>query len=324
MRKNYMMRAASALLVAVLITTSAISGTFAKYVTTSAANDEARVAKWGVELQIVGNLFGDSYGAGNKIVKDDDGSVTVQSFNVVDTAADKTDDEDVVAPGTQNDEGFVFSINGQPEVDGKITSTLKVQDIFLAAGEYGVMIYVENVITEANFDEFAEKDNLYYTSNDSDFYKVESTTTWDDTVAYYTLEDYVNLTGAYYPVVYTLTGDTNATGTLADIATALADSNILKMTAGTPNAETVVTYTGETTFDSNTNLANEFKLGEERLTWVWLFSANDGADTILGNLMAGNLKVVKYDGVKYTKPAIYADYCLETMFDLEITVEQVD
>ena len=50
MKKNKMMRLASGLLVAVLITTSTISGTFAKYVTTADAKDEARVAKFGVVI----------------------------------------------------------------------------------------------------------------------------------------------------------------------------------------------------------------------------------------------------------------------------------
>ncbi len=49
MKKNKMMRAASALLVAVLLTTSVISGTFAKYVTSDDATATARVAKWGFE-----------------------------------------------------------------------------------------------------------------------------------------------------------------------------------------------------------------------------------------------------------------------------------
>jgi hypothetical protein len=47
MTKNKMMRVASALLVAVLLTTCAISGTFAKYVTSTDASDSARVAYWG-------------------------------------------------------------------------------------------------------------------------------------------------------------------------------------------------------------------------------------------------------------------------------------
>ena len=51
MKKNKMMRLASFLLVATLLTTSMISGTFAKYVTEGSASDSARVAKWGVEVE---------------------------------------------------------------------------------------------------------------------------------------------------------------------------------------------------------------------------------------------------------------------------------
>ena len=51
MKKNVMMRLASFLLVAVLISTSAISGTYAKYVTADEGTDTARVAKWGVEIE---------------------------------------------------------------------------------------------------------------------------------------------------------------------------------------------------------------------------------------------------------------------------------
>ena len=67
MRKNKMMRAASALMVAVLLTTCTISGTFAKYVTTASGNDTARVAKWGVQIDMAGfsdvdnDLFAKTY-----------------------------------------------------------------------------------------------------------------------------------------------------------------------------------------------------------------------------------------------------------------------
>lgn len=48
MKKNTMMRIASCLLIAVLMTTCVISGTFAKYVSeTAAVSDTARVAEWG-------------------------------------------------------------------------------------------------------------------------------------------------------------------------------------------------------------------------------------------------------------------------------------
>ena len=50
MKKNKRMRTASGLMIAALLTTSMISGTFAKYTTADAAQDSARAAKWGVNL----------------------------------------------------------------------------------------------------------------------------------------------------------------------------------------------------------------------------------------------------------------------------------
>ena len=61
MRKNKMMRLASALLVAVLLTTSVISGTYAKYITENTGSDEARVAKWGVTVTANGDAFETEY-----------------------------------------------------------------------------------------------------------------------------------------------------------------------------------------------------------------------------------------------------------------------
>ena len=49
MKKNRMMRLASILLVCVLLTTSVISGTFAKYTTSVSSEDKARVAYWGFQ-----------------------------------------------------------------------------------------------------------------------------------------------------------------------------------------------------------------------------------------------------------------------------------
>lgn len=86
MKKNTMMRVASALLVAVLLTTCAISGTFAKYTTSVSSEDQARVAYWGwkdTSLNITG-LFEKAY--------EDEVSSAV----------------DVIAPGTSNSVNFSF------------------------------------------------------------------------------------------------------------------------------------------------------------------------------------------------------------------------
>ena len=66
MKKNNVMRIASALLVAVLLTTCAISGTFAKYTTSFSGNSAARVAKWGFTDpgEVTFDLFKDTYNDG--------------------------------------------------------------------------------------------------------------------------------------------------------------------------------------------------------------------------------------------------------------------
>lgn len=91
MKKNRMMRLASILLVCVLLSTSVISGTFAKYTTTVTSDDKARVAYWGFQssnsMNITG-LFADAYGT------------TVDSVGA--------NGDDVLAPGTYGKTTFQF------------------------------------------------------------------------------------------------------------------------------------------------------------------------------------------------------------------------
>ena len=107
MKKNVMMRIASVLLVAVLLTTCAISGTFAKYVTDGTATDSARVAKFGVTVigktETENNMFKTSY-------EDTVAGVTVDAT------------VDVVAPGTSGTMTG-FEVTGTPEVDVTVTYT---------------------------------------------------------------------------------------------------------------------------------------------------------------------------------------------------------
>ena len=108
MKKNRMMRLASILLVCVLLTTSVISGTFAKYTSTATGTDKARVAYWGFGLDssiAITDLFDDSY------------------KNVY-----STDGDDVIAPGTSNFKTFKFAYTDNekegakaPEVAYKFT-----------------------------------------------------------------------------------------------------------------------------------------------------------------------------------------------------------
>ena len=90
MKKNRMMRLASVLMVLTLLSTSVISGTFAKYTTSVTSEDSARVAKWGFEptTMVLDNLFLSSY------------------TNVVSNNGD-----DVIAPGTEGSTTFAFAFD---------------------------------------------------------------------------------------------------------------------------------------------------------------------------------------------------------------------
>lgn len=135
MKKNKTMRIASVLLIAVLLTTSVISGTFAKYVTRGEIGDSARVAKFGVTISGSGTLFDQNYfreGDGNTpagTATDTDGVVlTIES----------SDGSKLVAPGSKNNTGMSLTVNGAPEVDVKVT--LKIEDgskdVWLGQGVY--------------------------------------------------------------------------------------------------------------------------------------------------------------------------------------------
>ena len=92
MKKNVMMRAASALLVAVLLTTCTISGTFAKYTTSTTGTDKARVAYWGFDQAAATTI--DMF----------DGT-----YQNVSAATGEVDGfSNVIAPGTQKSTTFAF------------------------------------------------------------------------------------------------------------------------------------------------------------------------------------------------------------------------
>lgn len=143
MKKNKMMRIASILMVATLITTCAISGTFAKYVTKVSGEDTARVAKWGIVLDVqTTGAFDDRY------VKHDEtyeGDYSVMAYN----ATDEAKGDKLVAPGTSSkdlDMTFVASVKGTPEVATRYTLEGTVTDVVLPAGTY--TDYTELVLNE--------------------------------------------------------------------------------------------------------------------------------------------------------------------------------
>ena len=115
MKKNRMMRLASILLVCVLLTTSVISGTFAKYTTTQSVQDTARVAKWDIDFAGKDNttkdfafdLFNTVNGNGTGDESGDDNDVA------------NVDGQTIIAPGTSG--SFEISLVNNSEVNAKYT-----------------------------------------------------------------------------------------------------------------------------------------------------------------------------------------------------------
>jgi hypothetical protein len=126
MKKNAMLKVAAVVLVAVLLTTCAISSTFAKYVTntTDEAEASARVAKWGVEVDAgfaskLNDLFKPEYSTGTS-------STTTGNVEVSATWGGG----ELVAPGTNSSVLFTSAVTGTPEVSGvvKVTADVKLEN----------------------------------------------------------------------------------------------------------------------------------------------------------------------------------------------------
>lgn len=151
MRKNKMMRAASGLLVAVLLSTCAISGTFAKYTTSANGTDSARVAKWGFQSATVtlNDLFKSAYDVTtNPTVKSDD-------------------DADVIAPGTTNSGTFDFTYGG-----ADINDDSKKDDAPEVAYKFTVSTEGSTIATDIE-----KNTNIQWKLDDGNW------GTWDDMIA---------------------------------------------------------------------------------------------------------------------------------------------
>lgn len=106
-KKNWTLRAAVLMLALVLITSCFVGGTFAKYVTSGDAGDNARVAKWGVSITAhdTGDVFAKEYDA-----------IAGQDNTVIAGGEYK-----VIAPGTKKDNAALVTLSGKPEVSVKVT-----------------------------------------------------------------------------------------------------------------------------------------------------------------------------------------------------------
>lgn len=286
MKKNIMMRVAGGVLVATLLSTSIISGTFAKYVTRGEVADQARVAKFGVVITGSGDLFDTTY------YRADLGNTPGSSENAGDATLtiESSNTENVVAPGAKNNDGLNLAITGAPEVDVKITLAVEAfTDIFLKANTYG------------------------------NNYPDMTTSNTNDTFTFYN----DNGEADYHPVLFTLkTGDGNVVPgcdgvTLEDLQVALETYEVY-VDANTDLSAAVYSYTlswewaFEGPYSYTATNGDSITMNQKKV---------DQADTLLGDLMATRMGEPQVAELAEIDPA---NYSLDISVALSLTVTQVD
>ena len=314
MKKNKFLRIASALLMLCLITTCAVSGTFAKYTTSDSDSDTARVAKWGVTIGVDGTLFGSKYDTNE--ATENKNSIVATSTNVA--SANGTDR--IVAPGTKNDKGLKIALKGAPEVQYKLeassitaaTATEK-HEIWLKANTYGIMVEVHGV------NAYTDLGAIYEYDSGNSKYKLA---TFDDTPGstkkYYELQNYVVCSGdGYYPITWS-------------VAEAITTNEGANFTAAAPFDARLADIAADLVaqFNNKEIDANEGVDISYTLTWEWEYyvsAENDKLDTILGNIQAGDVTVVKLSATPNEYVLVEtSDYNLDIDFNFTLTATQVD
>ena len=136
MKKNRMMRLAAFLLVCVLLTTSVISGTYAKYVSTATATDTAKVAKWQINVGTV------------NIAQADTQVITFGLFDTIndtDGSAETHVSAGLIAPGTKG--AFDVTITNNSEVHANIKAALSAKE---TNGDIPIQYSVDGTTWKAN------------------------------------------------------------------------------------------------------------------------------------------------------------------------------
>lgn len=289
MKKNKAMRAAGGLFVATMLTTSVVSGTYAKYITADEANDNARVAVFGVKVEASGDLFAQTYlkGPDNTPGKKSNGNPRTAEENTISVKSQSTytgtgdglteqvgengaSVNNVVAPGTQSSkEGLRLSLTGTPEVDVKVVFDFgDMSDIWLAKNDNNT--YYPNMTNGKIYDGDFVYSEVSDADNNSDVFKVIDT---------------------YYPVEFTFAGneDLKDIHTLGDFEEWVAGklNDYAKGIGSTVNKEGDHRYT---LIVPAGNDLGEIGLKGVNITWKWEFgnetgvSGNDWKDTLLGDL----------------------------------------
>ena len=147
MKKNRMMRLAAFLLVCVLLTTSVISGTYAKYVSTATATDTAKVAKWQINVGTV------------NIAQADTQVITFGLFDTINDTDGSGEEKHVsaglIAPGTKG--AFDVTITNNSEVDANIKAALSAKE---TNGDIPIQYSVDGTTWKANLADLSVDENL--------------------------------------------------------------------------------------------------------------------------------------------------------------------
>ena len=341
MKKNKTMRIASVLLIAVLLTTCIISGTFAKYVTSGEVEDQARVAKFGVVVNGSGSLFAENYWAVDQDESNKPGDAeTDHTTEYLKMTVESLNGDKLVAPGTKNaDGGMTIGITGKPEVDVRITvDTEGFKDVFL-----GIKTELPDMTTSvegATFDNFVEYHPIVFTLRGA-FVEANKAALQEAGLTSY--KNYV--TGSLEEIV-------KAFDILFDM-----DNEGLYVDANTDLTEAIGTLTLTWKWDYETELTNAEKtaIGDAAVSY-WntekeaesdafkaikaeygsadkyskaMVSAaaelyHDRQDTLLGDLAAAKYGDFDADETLFGELIDGTDYNLEVSLKLAITVTQVD
>lgn len=116
------------LLLAVLVTASSVSGTYAKYVSSYEKTDSARVAQWALNELTDINLFKDSYDA---------------ILDGTETDAKSTNKDKIVAPGTSG--SYTFNISGIFETNYRL-------DVKLLDASHSIRYKLNNGVSDYVYD----------------------------------------------------------------------------------------------------------------------------------------------------------------------------
>lgn len=291
MKKNRFIKLASGLLVLCLMTTCVIGATLAKYTTAGSGADTARVAKWGVTVSASGSLFGKAYASN---------SADTNANEIVASSTNVSSDSNVVAPGTKNTTGLNFTVSGTPEVAYSLTFAANTaKDIYLKEGTYGYMVAVSLSSGADLTGLYLESDATYTKQADGRY----------SSGTYYQLVEVATASADYYPISWSM-GDNHDTSLTGLVAAWIA-----------------LGKTVEVGSDAAINTT---------ITWAWDFDNNgqgtyDKLDTLLGDLMAGNVYtgakalVVSTDGGDTYKAAKEGtNYNLNVNLDITITATQID